>query len=61
MTFHIHVGREMVEKELGLPIATFDGDQSDTRVFNEAQFETRLQGLVEIMKENKEAKEGERD
>jgi (R)-2-hydroxyisocaproyl-CoA dehydratase alpha subunit len=61
MTFHIHVGREMVENELGIPIATFDGDQSDTRVFNEAQFETRLQGLVEIMKENKEAKEGEHD
>lgn len=56
MTFHIFVGREMVEKKTGVSVATFDGDQSDTRVYSEAQFETRVQGLVEIMKQNKEAK-----
>ena len=55
MTFHIFVGRDIVEKDAGVPCANFDGDQSDTRVFNEAQFETRLQGLVEIMAQNKEA------
>lgn len=55
MTFHIHVGREIVDAKAGVPVATFDGDQSDPRIFNEAQFETRLQGLVEIMKERKEA------
>ena len=54
MTFHIFVGRDIVEQEAGVPCANFDGDQSDTRVFSEAQFETRLQGLVEIMKQNKE-------
>jgi benzoyl-CoA reductase/2-hydroxyglutaryl-CoA dehydratase subunit BcrC/BadD/HgdB len=55
MTFHIFVGREIIEKNARVPVANFDGDQSDTRVFSEAQFETRLQGLVEIMKERKEA------
>ena len=57
MTFHIFVGREIIERDAGVPCANFDGDQSDTRVFNEAQFETRLQGLVEIMKQNKEAQQ----
>jgi len=54
MTFHIHVGREIIDQEAKVPVATFDGDQSDPRIFNEAQFETRLQGLVEIMKERRE-------
>lgn len=55
MTFHIFVGREIIEQQAGVPCANFDGDQADSRVFSEAQFETRLQSLVEIMKENKEA------
>jgi len=55
MTFHIFVGRDIIEQQAGVPCINFDGDQSDTRVFSEAQFETRLQGLVEIMKQNKEA------
>lgn len=58
MTFHIFVGRDMIEEKTSASVATFDGDQSDTRVYNEAQFETRVQGLVEIMKHNKEAKNG---
>lgn len=57
MTFHIHVGREMVDENARVPVATFDGDQSDPRIFSEAQFETRLQGLVEIMKQRKEEAE----
>ena len=39
----------------------FDGDQSDPRVFNQAQFETRLDALVEIMEENKRKKEAEQN
>ena len=58
MTFHIMVGREMIEEQAQVPVANFDGDQSDTRVYSEAQFETRLQGLVEIMNENKKASHG---
>ena len=58
MTFHIFVGRGMVEEKAGVPCANFDGDQADDRVYSEAQFETRVQGLVEIMKHNKEAQNG---
>ena len=56
MTYHILVGRHMIEEQTGVPVVNFDGDQSDTRVYSEAQFETRVQALVEIMKQNKEAK-----
>ena len=31
----------------------FDGDQADPRNFNEAQYATRVQGLVEAMEANK--------
>lgn len=36
-------------KDLGIPCAGFDGDQADPRNFNAAQYETRVQGLVEAM------------
>ena len=35
----------------------FDGDQADPRNFNAAQYETRVQGLVEAMEANIQAKE----
>ena len=47
-----------IEKETGLPYASFDGDQADPRGFSQAQFETRLQGLVEVMEQRKAAKGG---
>ena len=40
-------------KDLGIPCAGFDGDQADPRNFNEAQYETRVQGLVEAMQANR--------
>lgn len=40
-----------------VPAAMYDGDQADPRNFSKAQFETRLQGLVEIMDANKKEKE----
>ncbi|MCI6640853.1 MAG: 2-hydroxyacyl-CoA dehydratase [Pygmaiobacter massiliensis] len=43
--------------DLGIPCAGFDGDQADPRNFNQAQYETRVQGLVEAMEANKAAKE----
>ena len=43
--------------DLGVPCAGFDGDQADPRNFNAAQYETRVQGLVEAMEANKQAKE----
>jgi len=39
----------------GVPFTSFDGDQADYRNYSESQFETRIQGLVEVMKQNKEA------
>lgn len=56
LSFNIMAGRDMVTEELGVPIAFFDGDQADGRVFSEAQYETRVQSLVEIMRERKGAK-----
>ena len=44
--------------DLGVPCAGFDGDQADPRNFNEAQYETRVQGLVEAMEANADKKEG---
>lgn len=44
-------------KDLGIPCAGFDGDQADPRNFTEANYETRVQGLVEAMEENARKKE----
>lgn len=40
-------------RDLGVPCAGFDGDQADPRNFNEAQYDTRVQGLVEAMEANR--------
>lgn len=40
----------------GIPVTSFDGDQADPRNFSEAQYDTRVQGLMEVMEANKEAK-----
>ena len=45
-------------EDLGIPCAGFDGDQADPRNFNQAQYETRVQGLVEAMEANRLRKEG---
>lgn len=39
-----------------IPVASFDGDQADPRNFSEAQYDTRVQGLTEIMESKKEGK-----
>ncbi len=44
-------------EDLGIPCAGFDGDQADPRNFNVAQYETRVQGLMEAMEANDMAKE----
>ncbi len=41
-----------IEREESIPVVTFDGDQADKQCFSEAQFDTRLQGFYELMKEN---------
>ncbi|HAQ40868.1 MAG TPA: 2-hydroxyglutaryl-CoA dehydratase [Clostridiales bacterium] len=45
-----------IREKTGIPTATFDGDQADPRNFSEAQYDTRVQGLIEVMAANKEAK-----
>lgn len=53
--FMYEMERDIREKA-GIPTATFDGDQADPRNFSEAQYDTRVQGLIEVMTANKEAK-----
>ncbi len=45
-----------LRERTGIPTMTFDGDQSDPRVFSEAQYTTRVEALVEIMEANKQKK-----
>ena len=42
-----------IREQVGIPTVMFDGDQSDPRVFSEAQYETRIDALVEIMAERR--------
>lgn len=44
-----------IRNELKIPTVTFDGDQADPRVFSEAQYNTRIQALTEVMAARKEA------
>lgn len=52
----LEMGRR-IENDLKIPVVTFDGDQADPRNFSEAQYDTRIQGLTEILANNK--KKGE--
>ncbi len=45
-------------KDLGVPVVGFDGDQADPRNYSEAQYNTRVQGLFEVMEEYAAKKEG---
>ena len=53
MDFKQYEMQRRLEQELGIPSAIFDGDQTDPSVFSEAQYETRVQALVEMMEERK--------
>jgi benzoyl-CoA reductase/2-hydroxyglutaryl-CoA dehydratase subunit BcrC/BadD/HgdB len=46
-------GAEYVNAKLGVPFVSFDGDQTDPNVFSQAQYETRVQALCEMIEENK--------
>lgn len=45
------MARKVAERN-GKPYSGFDGDQADPRNFARAQFETRMQGLIEVMEAN---------
>lgn len=53
--FMYEMSRQIGE-ECQIPVVSFDGDQADPRNFSEAQYDTRVQGLTEIMEERKGAK-----
>ncbi len=50
--FMYEMSRQIGE-ECNIPVTSFDGDQADPRNFSEAQYDTRVQGLTEIMEANK--------
>ena len=54
MDFQMMEVQRRLAKAAGVPFTSFDGDQADYRNYSEAQFETRIQGLVEVMQQNKE-------
>lgn len=48
-------------KDLAIPVVGFDGDQADPRNFSQAQYQTRIDGLFELMEEAIQTRGGERD
>lgn len=44
---------KQIGEQCDIPVVSFDGDQADPRNFSEAQYDTRVQGLTEIMESNK--------
>jgi len=53
MDFRQFEVQRRVEAATGVPSVIFDGDQTDPRAFSLAQYETRVQALVEMMEERK--------
>lgn len=54
MDFRQFEVQRRVEANTGVPSVIFDGDQTDPRAFSLAQYETRIQALVEMMEANKQ-------
>ena len=55
MDFTIYEQQRRVTARTGVPTVVFDGDMTDPRVFSEAQYETRIQALVEMIEKKKKA------
>ena len=53
MDFKQYEIQRRLKDRLGIPSVIFDGDQTDPSVFSEAQYETRVQALLEMMEERK--------
>lgn len=53
MDFRQFEVQRRIEGRTGIPSVIFDGDQTDPRVFSPAQYETRIQALVEMMEKRK--------
>ena len=59
MDFTIYEQQRRVVENKGIPTVVFDGDMTDPRIFSEAQYETRIQALVEMMEKNRAKRRGE--
>ncbi len=53
MDFRQYEVQRKVSRRTGIPSVIFDGDQTDPRAFSLAQYETRIQALVEMMEQKK--------
>ncbi|MPN43413.1 (R)-2-hydroxyisocaproyl-CoA dehydratase alpha subunit [bioreactor metagenome] len=53
MDFRQYELQRRIYEGCGVPSVIFDGDQTDPRLFSEAQYETRMQALAEMMEESK--------
>ena len=49
---YLEIAAEIIKEANGKPYVSFDGDQTDPNVYSEAQYETRVQALVEMMEAN---------
>lgn len=56
MDFRQYEVQRRITDMTGCPSVVFDGNRTDPRTFSEAQYETRVQALVEMMEKNKELK-----
>ena len=56
MDFRTYEIQRQVQEKTGIPSVIFDGDQTDPRIFSEAQYETRIQALLEVMAAGKAGK-----
>lgn len=57
MDFTVYEQQRRLEEKAGIPSVVFDGDMCDPRILSQAQYETRIQALVEMMEKRKAAKE----
>ncbi|MCE2604308.1 2-hydroxyacyl-CoA dehydratase family protein, partial [Pseudomonas aeruginosa] len=49
MDFTVYEQQRRLEEKAGIPSVVFDGDMCDPRILSQAQYETRIQALVEMM------------
>lgn len=58
MDFRQYEVQRQVGERTGVVSVMFDGDQTDPRAFSLAQYETRIQALVEMMEQRKKERPG---
>ncbi|KAF0158799.1 MAG: Benzoyl-CoA reductase/2-hydroxyglutaryl-CoA dehydratase subunit BcrC/BadD/HgdB [Syntrophaceae bacterium] len=58
MDFRQYEVQRQVQEQTGVASVIFDGDQTDPRAFSLAQYETRIQALMEMMEQRKNERPG---